>query len=252
MKKNRRKKKKQSKIAPIRREEIVEAAIAVITEQGLQNLSLSAIEEKADMSRGQLTYYFHTKEEILLAVFDRLVFLVHQGIGAPAGKSCAEVSAWDWVKHLFEKLLMEPPVAPEFGCLQYTFLSQIGHREDFRRKLAQLYEQWRSGMAEGFASDVVQGRTARRVPPRAMATLVQAILHGLAMQKAADANAYDEREVLKLCLDVLSTYLWNKPSANGKNSSAAPAHSAAVLPARARRLASRRATKGVNGERVHG
>ncbi|TMQ35401.1 MAG: TetR/AcrR family transcriptional regulator [Planctomycetota bacterium] len=252
MKTNRRKKKKQSKIAPLRREEIIEAAIAVITEQGLQNLSLSEIEKRADMSRGQLTYYFPTKEDILLAVFDRLVFLVHQGIGAPAGKSCAEVSAWDWVKHLFEKLLTEPPVAPEFGCLQYTFLSQIGHREDFRRKLAELYEQWRSGMALGFASDVAQGRTARSMPPRAMATLVQAILHGLAMQKAADPNAYDEREVLKLCLDVLSTYLWNKPSANGKNRSTAPTNSAPVLPARARRLAGRRATKGVNGERVHG
>ena len=93
MKTNRRKKKKQSKIAPLRREEIIEAAIAVITEQGLQNLSLSEIEKRADMSRGQLTYYFPTKEDILLAVFDRLVFLVHQGIGAPAGKSCAEVSA---------------------------------------------------------------------------------------------------------------------------------------------------------------
>src|SRR5439155_1198287 len=60
-------------IASIRREQIVQAATAVIAEQGLQHLSLSEIEKKVGMSRGQLTYYFKAKEDILLAVFDRLL-----------------------------------------------------------------------------------------------------------------------------------------------------------------------------------
>src|SRR2546422_9754259 len=60
-------------IASLRRTEIVQAATAVIAEQGLQHLSLSEIEKKVGMSRGQLTYYFKAKEEILLAVFDRLL-----------------------------------------------------------------------------------------------------------------------------------------------------------------------------------
>jgi hypothetical protein len=41
-----------------------------------------------------------------------------------------------------------------------------------------------------------------------MATLVQAILHGLAMQKAADPQAIDTRAIVHLCLDMLDTYLW--------------------------------------------
>jgi len=44
-------------IASIRREQIIDAAIAVIAEQGLHHLSLSEIETRAAMSRGQLTYY---------------------------------------------------------------------------------------------------------------------------------------------------------------------------------------------------
>ena len=70
-------------IGVLRREQIVDAAVAVIAEQGLQNLSLSEIEKKVGMSRGQLTYYFRAKEEILLAVFDRLVRLMHEQ--QPAG-----------------------------------------------------------------------------------------------------------------------------------------------------------------------
>src|SRR6267143_5468046 len=113
-------------VGAIRREQIVEAAVSVITEQGLQNLSLSEIEKKAGMSRGQLTYYFPAKEDILLAVFDRLVLLIHQRVGQPAGVDCAAIGSWEWVRHLLEKLLTQPPMSPEFGCLQHTFLSQIG------------------------------------------------------------------------------------------------------------------------------
>ena len=60
----------------IRKEQIVDAAVCVIAQQGLQNFSLSEIEKKAHMSRGQLTYYFPAKEDILLAVFDRFLFLM--------------------------------------------------------------------------------------------------------------------------------------------------------------------------------
>src|ERR1700730_2360546 len=70
-------KKPRAPIGTIRRAQIVEAAVAIIAEQGLDHLSLSAIEKRAGMSRGQLTYYFHTKEDILLAVFDQLLETMH-------------------------------------------------------------------------------------------------------------------------------------------------------------------------------
>jgi AcrR family transcriptional regulator len=206
-------------IASIRREQIVEAAVAVIAEQGLPNLSLSEIETRAGMSRGQLTYYFPTKEAILLAVFDRLLQLMYERLGhppataasptAPAQPSANEchAGAWEILQHLFDALLRRPPVSPEFHALQYTFLSQIGYREDFRRRLASLYEDWRSRMAEGLTDDLAQGTTTQPVPPRAMASVIQALLHGLSMQLAADPNAFDRDEMVKLCLDMLGTYL---------------------------------------------
>jgi AcrR family transcriptional regulator len=200
-------------IARIRKEQIIEAAVAVIAEQGIQNLSLSEIEKKAGMSRGQLTYYFPAKEDILLAVFDRVLALMYQRMGTPeqtADVQPEQQSGWDWVQHLLKTLFLMPPVAPEFGCLQYTFLSQIGHREDFRRRLATLYEEWRSNMAKGLAVDLGKQAAPRAVSPRALATLVQAILHGLGMQAAADPQAFDRQEMVDLCLDVLGSYLWCK------------------------------------------
>jgi AcrR family transcriptional regulator len=209
-------------VGSIRREQIVHAAIAVIAEQGIQNLSLSEIETKAGMSRGQLTYYFPTKEDILLAVFDRLIEMMHEraqanGVG---GEGCAfPGQGWEHLTHFLTTFLLNPPVIPEFSSLQYTFLSQIGHRDDFREKLAKLYGEWRDHMARDVADDL-ERRPGKKASPHAVATLVQAILHGLAIQRAADPDVYDRQEMLDLCLDLLGAYLRRAPrssvSANGK------------------------------------
>src|SRR5438309_4247334 len=110
-------------IASIRKEQIVEAAVAVIAEQGLHNLSLSEIENKARMRRGQLTYYFKHKEDILLAVFDRVIQLMYQRLGQPPGCDGGDWpnSGWTATKYLLETLLTKPPLSKEFHCLQYTF-----------------------------------------------------------------------------------------------------------------------------------
>jgi AcrR family transcriptional regulator len=194
-------------VGRIRREEIVEAAVAIITEEGLQNLSLSAIEKRAGMSRGQLTYYFPAKEDILLAVFDRLLHMMHEAAIAAGQTPChAGGTPWDRLRHFLTFLVLHPPAVPEFHALQYTFLSQFSHRDDFRTRLANLYEEWRRHIAADLAAELAR-RPGLTVSARTFATLVQALLHGLAMQRAADPDAYDRQEMLTLCLDMLGSYL---------------------------------------------
>jgi AcrR family transcriptional regulator len=207
-------------VGTIRRQQIVEAAIGIIAEQGLQNLSLSQIEKRAGMSRGQLTYYFPTKEDILLAVFDRLLQLMYERIekqrNAGGESPCQDwASGWQWISHFLQAVLTKPPAHPEFHCLQYTFLSQMNHREDFRLRLARLYEEWRAGMAEGIKSDLAP---SSGISPRTLASLVQGLLHGLSMQLAADPQAFDREEMLNLCLEVLGHYFQsNRPLSNGSS-----------------------------------
>jgi AcrR family transcriptional regulator len=209
-------------IGSIRREQIVDAAVAVIAEQGIQHLSLSEIEKKVGMSRGQLTYYFKTKEDIFLAIFDRLLLLMCQQHGEGSEHPFATMDWLDIVQHLLEMVLQDPSPHPEFHALQYSFLSQISHREDFRLRLANLYEEWRSHGVRDIRKQLKERPAVRKVSPRALSSLVQAMLHGLAMQKAADPDAIQTREVVKLCLDMLRTYLWvaestpNQPAKRAK------------------------------------
>jgi AcrR family transcriptional regulator len=197
-------------VGSIRREQIVDAAIAVIAEQGIQHLSLSEIEKKTGMARGQLTYYYKTKEDILLAVFDRMIQLMRERTTAancPNSRLHTMPHGWERCCGFLTMLVLQPPEMPAFYPLQYTFLSQIGHREDFRVRLAKLYAEWRNLMAEDFAPELANKEKTARVSPRLFASLVQAILHGLAIQRAADPDAYDRQQMLDLILDMLGNYL---------------------------------------------
>ena len=202
-------------IASIRREQIVEAALALIAEQGLENLSLSEIEKRAEMSRGQLTYYFPAKEDILLAVFDRVVQLMHQNVGDLDAEQFHQLDVWAKIAWLLRTV-------PENGCddlnfhsLQYTFLAQMAHRPDFRERLARLYEDWRSRMSGDIAADFTRRPPLRAVDPRALATLIQAMLHGLAQQRDVDDDSFQTDQLVHLCLDMVGIYLWGEP-ANGQ------------------------------------
>ena len=148
-----------------RREQVIEAAVAIIAEEGIQNLSLSAIEDRTAMSRGQLTYYFPAKEDILLAVFDHTieVMMTRRAEDDPAHTGCPSRSRGGsgWSAFL-TSFVSNPPEIPEFHALQYTFLSQVGHRDDFRDRLANLYEHWRS-----FAVADLADRCRRAAPGRA-------------------------------------------------------------------------------------
>jgi AcrR family transcriptional regulator len=207
--------KPHGEIGKRRREQVIEAAVAIIAEEGIQNLSLSAIEDRTGMSRGQLTYYFPAKEDILLAVFDHTieVMMLRREEDDPAHGGCPTAAAgWGRMAAFLTSFVSNPPDAPEFHALQYTFLSQIGHRDDFRDRLASLYEHWRSFAVADLAADVAALPDGKpRVSVRTLASFVQAVLHGLAMQRVADPTAYDRDEMRHLLLSLLGGYL-GKPT----------------------------------------
>ncbi len=213
---------KQSRVdvGTIRREQIVEAAVAIIAEQGIQNLSLSEIEKRAEMSRGQLTYYFHTKEDILLAVFDRMMQMMRERAKAGEGpmKGCSpKEPGWNRLEHILNFMLRHLPAEPTFSALQHTFLSQIAHRDDFRQRLASLYEEWRSNIVQDVTEDLSRRSEQPIVSARTVASLVQAILHGLITQRIADPNAFDKDEMSALCVHLLGNYL--RPEATASQGS---------------------------------
>lgn len=193
-----------SEIAMIRREQILDAAEAIITGHGIQKLSLGQIEDRAGMSRGQLTYYFPTKESILLAVHDRMLKRIIREAMEADGPKPMTGRAWECLQHGLQKHLgpdWPPPGGKELFSLLFTFLAQMGHRDDYRARLSQWYSVWRTFLATDIAGSVPEPRP---VSPRVVAALIQALFHGLDVQLMMDPNAFDRQEMYAACVKLLA------------------------------------------------
>ena len=198
-----------SDTARLRREQIIEAAMDVIANQGLHKLSLSQIEARTGMARGHLTYYFPTKEAILLAVFDRMLDRMIEQALQSGGPVPGTGKAWECVQFLFGRHLQPmDPHRQAFGSLLHTFLAQIHYRDDYRAKLAERNAEWRSHMAADFA-----GSGATAAPPEIVASIVMALVQGLIQQLAVDPAAFDRTVMLETLVRMLGPLFGRGPDA---------------------------------------
>lgn len=204
-----------SEVALARREQILDAAEAIITGHGIQKLSLGQIEDRAGMSRGQLTYYFPKKETILLAVYDRMLRrMIRERIQSDGPKPMTG-RAWECLQHGLQKHLgPDWPSAEgkDLSALLFTFLAQMGHSDDYRTRLSQWYEEWRAFLTADIAGSVPEPRP---VSPRTVAALLQALFHGLDVQLMMDPNAFDRQEMFAACVKLLAPlfgYPWSPPT----------------------------------------
>jgi AcrR family transcriptional regulator len=195
-----------SEVARKRRDEIMDAAEAIIAGEGIHRLSLGQVEERAEMSRGQLTYYFPTKESILLAVYERMLRRMIREFMTGEGPKPLTGRAWDCFRHaLSGHLGLDPTNPPEkkrdLFSLLYTFLAQMGHREDYRNKLSEMYRGCRGLIAADVAHSVP---TSPAIPPEIAAGLFQALLHGLTVQLLVDPEAFDRQAMYDACVQLFA------------------------------------------------
>lgn len=195
-----------SRVGQKRREQVIDAAIDIIATQGIHKLSLGNIERRVQMTRGHLTYYFPTKEDILLAVFDRMLQrMIAEKVAADAPKP-GTGRAWDCTRAMLADNLK--PVGPDghaFLSLVHTFFAQIAYRDDFRRKIADAHAGWRATIAADYADSVPNPQ----VPPAVAASILMALVQGLSGQLAVDPAAFDRGEMLE-ALELLVAPLFGK------------------------------------------
>jgi AcrR family transcriptional regulator len=205
-----------SAIARRRRDEIVTAATEIIASEGLHRLSLARIEKRTGMTRGQLTYYFRAKESILLAVFDRMLARMIEEAVADAQRHGAPPPgtghAWDRLRHALGRAFAADQQCDagkhELLALVHTFMAQVRHREDYRRKIASANAGWRDHLASDIASSLP---APHAVPPAVAASVVMALFQGLGGQLAVDPGAFDRAAMLETCLRLLAPLFGQDP-----------------------------------------
>jgi AcrR family transcriptional regulator len=190
-------------VGAIRKVQIVEAARRVIARKGIQGASLSEIEQEAGVSRGVLTYHFRSKEDIILAVFDATV--AQMKAEARAGH-LGDRAGWERFEAALGFILTQKSQDDPLDCLQYTFLAQMSHRDDFRARLAAEYAAMRNDVAADLAERATEGgHDADDL--RAIAAVTLGAIHGLITQHNVAPGSYDPAHAMRVFKDMLLGYL---------------------------------------------
>jgi AcrR family transcriptional regulator len=178
----------------VRRETVLEAALAVIAEKGLDETRMVDIGDRAGMSAGHVMYYFPTKADLLMHALawseDRFLAEAEQAI---EGLPSARTRLWRLVELSFPSPGVDPAWilwletwahAPHDAAVA-AFQRRI---ED--RWLALLARVVREGQGSGELPDVDVER---------FVTTLSAIVDGLSIRWMGGNGALDRDELLRIC-----------------------------------------------------
>jgi AcrR family transcriptional regulator len=128
---------------PGKRERLVEAAGRLFYQQGVERTTLADIAEAADITIGNLWYYFKAKEELVQAVVDAHVRDIEARL---ATLDQAAHTPQDRLKGLLDAITGHEEEISIHGCPYGTLVSEIGKRGDntdpASARLLQLRADW--------------------------------------------------------------------------------------------------------------
>jgi AcrR family transcriptional regulator len=137
-----------------KKDALLKAAGSIVTEQGVQDLTLDGVAKRAEVSKGGLLYHFPTKEALIYGMiehfigqFDDLVAMEIEISGGKAGR---------WLR-AYVMVCTEP--YEEVNPLSRVLIAISASSPQFADPVLQAYERWR-GRAE---SDGVPLEVARLV-----------------------------------------------------------------------------------------
>ncbi|MFN3822527.1 MAG: TetR family transcriptional regulator [Pseudorhodobacter sp.] len=173
-----------------RREALIGAALALMSEKGPEAATVRAIADRAGVTPGLIRHYFDSKEDLMLAAYARVMGQMteanHAAIAAVVGGPEARLAC-------FVAASLRPPVVdPEAMGLWAGFLQLV--RQDARIKAVHraTYLEYRD-LLEGLIAALPRSVDAARL--RADAIACNAVIDGLWLEGSALPEAFAEGEL---------------------------------------------------------
>jgi AcrR family transcriptional regulator len=167
---------------------MIEAAIELIVERGVEKATLKDIGERAGYSRGLATYRFGSKaglfRAVIRAVGQRWLGEVTRSVGQRRGVEalCACVDGWS-------RFVTESP--RHIRALHILFYQCIGPDTGFRERVADMLERQRADVATWLRAGIEGGEVDPSIDPRRQAELFCAFIYGWTYQWLVEPGAID-------------------------------------------------------------
>ncbi len=190
-------------VAPVRREQIVQATIRCLAREGYSGLTMKKVAREARVSQGILHYYFTGKRAILVAALDIVMADLDRRVAA---LSQGARDARARLHAVIRGCLGLAEDKREFWVVFVEFWGEMMHDPELLRINAALYQRLRRALGATVAQGTRAGQF-RRVPPEEAGAVILALVDGLSLQRAFDARALSLERAARACEDAVTRYL---------------------------------------------
>ncbi len=170
------------------------AAAEAIAERGIANVRVSDVAERAGMGSGHVTYYFPTKEDLLV----RAIRLSEEGLAAAVAASLGDIDdPWERLDHLVAMSAASGRRDP--GWVLWFQLWTSAYQDPAIAKVHdELDAAWRILLADVIGYGCARG-SFETPDPELSARLLSATIDGLSIQLTVGSAELNRRELLQLC-----------------------------------------------------
>jgi AcrR family transcriptional regulator len=175
---------------------VLKAAEELITEAGIDQVRVAEIARRANMSSGQVMYYFTSKEHILL---ETLAWRDHQDIRRTRAALAKTTGAWRQLERFIGLYLPASPADPSW-ILWMEAWARAPHNRQVSQFLEELLALWRDDLAAVVARGVQEGAF---VPPASIDDFTlrfAALLDGLAILRLRQMHQPSRKRLIGLAM----------------------------------------------------
>ena len=172
----------KTSLESIRKEEILKAALSIISEKGSANVTLDIIAKAAGLSKGGITYYYSSKEALFKEVFQYFLTIVYE-------YSKTEISKFDdpLEKLLGYRFIYDPGhnLSEIFFPMLFDILSMASNNLEYN----QVFKEWADDWAYAINKIIKEGNKSGQFEiedTEETARLLSSIMQGIGTRWTLD------------------------------------------------------------------
>ena len=200
----------QSRLQVLRRRELLDAAIAVIGEEGLSGLTLARVAARAGMSAASVNFHFASKVNLLRDALQDVVQEFHDTVSA-----VIDAHPEDPLRALeaLVKVVYEPPLFDHGkAVVWYAFSSESSRRDEYRDVSVPRYERYREQVSDLFQRLSEQGRLYERLDVATVTTTFIGLLDALWFDFMLDPETFNPDSARRTAIQLLHGLVEVEPS----------------------------------------
>jgi len=184
-------------------DQIVDAVIRCIADNGYENLTMQNISEYSGLSRGAINHYFKKKEDILIEVLKAVDQQLFKKVDDKIRSSS------DLKDHIRYRLSVTYELAKEDPVFMYVlmdFFALAANNSTYDKGIKDFLKKYRYLSGAGLRPGLKNGKY-KEVNAISIGAIVVALTLGIGIQWVLDKNSFDYDEVARIAEDMVMFYL---------------------------------------------